>query len=110
MAFPTLAALDAAIFPALTTEAEQSAVHRTRDGAETPCAAWLVDAALESYTEAGVRVTSTRREIEVQRADVTPVSGESVIVDGVTWILRERIAQDAGVTRWTAASEREADA
>ena len=111
MAFPTLAALDAAIFPVLSTTDEQAAVHITRDGVETPCTAICADVLVETYSDAGVVVSSNRREITIQRSEVSaPMPDDLVTVGGVTWRLTERVARDDGASKWAAAFVREAGA
>lgn len=101
MAFPTLAELDAIVIPAMATAAELVAVHRTRDGTETPCVAWLDDVAVESYSESGVTVSSQRREVTIQRAEVSrPVEQDTVTIGSDVWRLHQKLSQDAGQTRW----------
>ena len=79
MAFPTLAQLDAIVIPAMATTDELAAVHRTRDGVETACVAWLDEVSVESYTESGMTATSQRREITIQRAEVArPLAQDTV--------------------------------
>lgn len=101
MAFPTLSELDAIVIPAMATAAELAAVHRTRDGTETTCVAWLDDVSLDAYSDAGTTVTSQRKEITLQRAEVPdPVERDTVTIGADTWRLHQKISHDAGNTRW----------
>lgn len=103
MAFPTLSQLDAIVIPAMATSDELVAVHRTRDGTETPCVAWLDDVSVESYSESGTTVTSPRREITIQRAEVARPQAQDTVTIGVdTWRLQTNIGNDSGSTRWIA--------
>lgn len=103
MAFPTLAELDAIVVPAMATADELTAVHRTRDGAETPCIAWLDDVSVETYSESGATVTSQRREITIQRAEVArPQAQDTVTIGDDVWRLQTKVGDDSGQTRWIA--------
>ena len=101
MAFPTLSQLDAIVIPAMATAAELVAIHRTRDGTETPCVAWLDDVSLDAYSDAGTTVTSQRKEVTIQRAEVArPVEQDTVTIGTETWRLQSKVSHDAGHTRW----------
>jgi len=101
MAFPTLAQLDAIVVPAMATADELTAIHRTRDGTETPCVAWLDDVSVETYTESGTTATSQRREVTIQRADVArPQAQDTVTIGSDTWRLQTKVGDDSGQTRW----------
>lgn len=107
MAFPTLAQLDAIVIPAMATTDELTAIHRTRDGTETPCVAWLDDVALEQYSESGTTVTSQRKEIVIQRADVArPMAQDTVTIGADVWRLQSKASEDSGQTRWIVAPVR----
>lgn len=101
MAFPTLAQLDAVVIPAMATPDESAATHRTRDGVETTCTAWLDEVSVESYTESGMTATSQRREITIQRAEVArPLAQETVEIGAEVWRLQTKVSDDSGSTRW----------
>lgn len=101
MAFPTLAQLDAIVIPSMATDDELVAIHRTRDGTETPCVAWLDEVSVEAYGESGTTVTSPRREITIQRSEVArPQAQDTVTIGGETWRLQTNIGDDSGQTRW----------
>lgn len=107
MAFPTLSELDAIVIPAMATATELTAIHRTRDGTETPCVAWIEDVSLEQYSDSGTTVTSQRKEIVIQRVDVArPMAQDTVSIGADVWRLQSKVSEDSGQTRWVVAPVR----
>lgn len=107
MAFPTLSELDAIVIPAMATADELTAVHRTRDGTETACVAWLDDVNIDSYTDSGVIATSPRQQVTIQRADVArPQEHETVQFGADVYRLLSMVDFDASKTVWAVAGIR----
>lgn len=101
MSFPTIAELDAMMMPAMATTDELTATHRTRDGVETICVAWLDDVSVDSYSDSGVIATSPRQQVTIQRADVArPQEHETVQVGADTYRLLNMVDYDASKTVW----------
>lgn len=104
MAFPTLSELDAIVIPAMATSAELLATHRTRDGVETACVAWLDHIPVQAYSDSGAVITTQASEIVIQRADVArPVEGDTVTIGAESWWLTQKVSADSGQTRWSVA-------
>lgn len=105
MSFPTRAQFDAMAMAAMAIEddGEGAAIHRTRDGVETPCVVWLDDVSVESYSDSGVVVSSPQQQIRIQRAHVErPEEHETVQIGTKTYrLLQMAPDSDSGSTVWS---------